>query len=95
MQTATIVPDLRGEHHHIHLAASGAPTLDVTIQFADEASRVFTAYRDKYEFGASEMKRGCGNIYDSRNHLVGRISFNGRIWDAKGNPVESALTLQP
>jgi len=88
MQITTTVPDLRGEPHHIHLAASGAPTLDVTIQFADEASRIFSAYRDQYEFGASEMKARCGNIYNSQNRIVGRISYNGRIWNADGKPAE-------
>jgi hypothetical protein len=34
------------------------------------------------------MKAGCGNIFNSRNHLVGRISYNGRIWDANGNLIE-------
>jgi len=87
MQTTAIIPDLRGEPYHIHLAASGAPTLDITVQFADEAARVFSTYRETYGFGASEMKARCGNLYDSRKRLVGRISYNGRIWDAKGNPL--------
>ena len=42
----------------------------------------------KYEFGASEMKARCGNIYNSQGALVGKISYNGRIWDARGEPVE-------
>jgi hypothetical protein len=84
------ITDFRTEGHYVHLAASGAPTFNISVQFADEASEVFSAYRDRYEFGASEMKAGCGNIYDSRNCLVGRISYNGRIWDADGNAVECA-----
>jgi hypothetical protein len=95
MQITPTVPDLRGEPHRIHLAASGAPTLDVTVQFAEEASKVFSAYREKYEFGASEMKARCGNIYDSHNRLVGRISYNGLIWDTNGNPVQSAPDPRP
>lgn len=94
MQTKTIIPGPHAEPHHIHLAASGAPTLDISIQFADEASKVFSAYREKYEFGASEMKDRCGNIYNSRNQLVGRISYNGRIWDANGNPVDRGTDPQ-
>jgi hypothetical protein len=34
------------------------------------------------------MEAGCGNIYNSFGELVGRISYNGRIWDASDNPVE-------
>jgi hypothetical protein len=76
------------EFHHIHFAAMGAPTLDISIQFADEASRVFSAYREKHGFGASEMENGCGDIYDAADNLVGRVSYNGRIWDVNGSLVE-------
>jgi hypothetical protein len=95
MQIKTIIPDLQAEPHRIHLAASGAPTLEIPVQFADEASKVFSAYREKYEFRASEMKDRCGNIYNSRNQLVGRISYNGRTWDAKGKPVDRGTDPQP
>jgi hypothetical protein len=88
MQTKPMALDLSGELHHIHLAASGAPTLTIAVRFADDASKVFSAYREKYQFGASEMKTGCGNIYNSRNLLVARISYNGRIWDVNGSVVE-------
>lgn len=73
------------ETHQIYLAAIGAPTLRIPVRFADEASKLFSAYRDLYAFGASEMKPGCGNIYNSEDLLVGRISYNGRIWDANGD----------
>lgn len=90
---------ISSEEHYIHLSASGVPTLNIAVQFADQASNVFCAYRDRYEFGASAMKAHCGNIYDSRDCLVGRISYNGRIWDSRGNPVEcdetSPLPQQP
>ncbi|HEY2471842.1 MAG TPA: hypothetical protein VGI45_28920 [Terracidiphilus sp.] len=88
MKVRTLAPILQLEPHYIHLAANGAPTLDIPVQFADEASRLFSAYRDQYNFGASEMKARCGNIYNSRKHLVGRISYNGRIWDANDNLIE-------
>lgn len=84
------IAEVSSEQHYIHLAASGTPTFDIRVRFADEASGVFSAYRDRYQFGASDMKARCGNIYDSQNCLVGRISYNGRIWDANGKPVECA-----
>lgn len=88
MSNSMRIAELRNERHYIHLAASGAPTFNIHIQYADEASKVFSAYRDRYEFGASAMKAGCGNIYDSKNRVVGRISYNGRIWDPNGEPVK-------
>ena len=72
----------------IRLAVIGAPTLSIPVQFADEASRVFCAYREKYQFGASEMDAGCGNIYNLQGAIVATISYNGRIWDALGKPVD-------
>lgn len=83
-----VSPNWSSDAHRIHLAAFGAPTLDIPIQFADIAAALFCAYREKYYFGASEMRPECGNIYDSQNHLVGKISYNGRIWDAQERPVE-------
>ena len=88
MHDKYFIQDLRTEQHYIHLAADGAPALDVPVKFADEASRVFCAYRDAYDLGASEMEGRCGYIYNSKNQLVGRISYNGRVWDATGNSVE-------
>jgi hypothetical protein len=76
------------EFHHVYLAAGGAPSLNIGVQFADQASKVFCAYRERYQFGASEMEAGCGNIYNSLGVLVGHVSYNGRIWDASNNPVE-------
>ena len=88
MQREDIAPVPFAEPHHIHLAATGAPILDITIEFADQASKAFTAYRERYGFGASEMEPGCGNIYNSRGQRTGSISYNGRIWDASGRLVE-------
>ncbi len=88
MKVRTLAPNFQSEAHYIHLAAIGAPSMNIAVQFADEASRIFSAYRDKYKFGASEMKARCGNVYNSRNGRVGRISYNGRIWDANDNLVE-------
>jgi hypothetical protein len=87
MPTEPVKTDF-GKTHRVRLAAVGAPALDITVTFADEASKVFCAYRDQYEFGASDMEPSCGNIYDSEGSLVGRISYNGRIWDGQNNPVE-------
>ena len=74
--------------HRLHLAAAGAPSFDLPVRYADEASRCLSAYREKYDIGASDMSARCGNIYDAQNRLVARISYNGRIWDADGNPVD-------
>jgi hypothetical protein len=84
MKSVPLVPASR---HHIHLAAIGAPTLNISVSFADEASKVLSAYRDNYSLGASAFSPKCGNMYNAQNLLIGRVSYNGRIWDAQGNPV--------
>ena len=92
MKVTSTVPGLRGEPHHIHLAASGAPTLDVRVQFAEEASKIFSAYREKYEFGASEMKARCGNIcYDLPKTA---LSAESPTTDAYGIPMEIPWSWQ-
>ena len=88
MKISARVSEPQVEFHHVYLAADGAPSLNIGVQFADQASKVFCAYRERYQFGASEMEAGCGNIYKSLGVLVGHVSYNGRIWDASNNPVE-------
>ena len=88
MKKSARVSELQVEFHHVYLAANGAPSLSIAVQFADQASKVFCAYRERYQCGASEMEAGCGNIYNSLGVLVGHISYNGRIWVASGDPVE-------
>lgn len=88
MKISARVSEPQVEFHHVYLAAGGAPSLNIGVQFADQASKVFCAYRERYQFGASEMEAGCGNIYNSLGVLVGHVSYNGRIWDASNNPVE-------
>lgn len=88
MKISSRVSSPQVEFHHVYLATHGAPSLSIPVQFADQASIVFCAYRERYQFGASEMEAGCGNVYNSIGVLVGHISYNGRIWDASGNPVE-------
>ena len=76
---------LNHKRFYVHLEAEGAPTLNLSIQFADEASRVFVEYRERYGFGASGMKPRCGHIFTESQQFLGKISYNGRIWDADGN----------
>ena len=49
MQVKTLVQELCDTPHYIHLEALGAPTLDVPVQFADEAAKLFAAY-ERVEF---------------------------------------------
>jgi hypothetical protein len=58
----------------------------VRVRSLREASMCFAAYRDAFGFGASNMREGCGDVRQGRR-LVGRISYNGRIWDPKGRPL--------
>jgi hypothetical protein len=74
--------------YFIHLGALGAPSMVLQISFADHASQLFAAYRDQYQFGASDMEDDCGFITNSENVVIGRISYNGRIWDAVGRFIE-------
>ena len=38
------------------------------------------AFKDKHHIASSEMKRGCGDIYEN-DVVVARVSYNGRVWE--------------
>lgn len=69
------------------IAFMGHVRMTVRVSSLDEASKCFAAHRDGFGFGASHMRKGCGDVREGRK-LVGRISYNGRIWDANGKPVD-------
>lgn len=75
---------MKREGYRIHLAAAGCKTFDLMVIDSISASEVFCQYRDSHDLGASDMKRGCGNVTDINGNLVARISYNGRVWDANG-----------
>lgn len=71
----------------ITISFTGHPRIDIPVSSLLEASKCFAAHRDGFGFGASAMRTGCGDVRIGRK-LVGRISYNGRIWDASGKPVD-------
>jgi hypothetical protein len=76
---------------YIYLAAGGCAILRIPVESADMASAMFQRYRDQNCIGASDMKTGCGNIYANDGTLVAKVSYNGRIWDAKGQLLQEPV----
>lgn len=76
----------------IRIAWRGLPTKTIPVQFADEASAVFCAIRDDGGFGASDMKQGCGDLLDTAGNVMGRISYNGKIWIGAGEESQILAT---
>jgi len=74
----------------LYLAAKGCPTLRIRVPDSESASLLFAKYRDYYGIGASEMKRNCGNVYDSTGDVIARISYNGRVWNERGELMHEA-----
>jgi hypothetical protein len=74
----------------LYLAATGCPTLRIPVRDSETASFLYTKYRDFYGLGASEMKRNCGNVYDSSGTVIARISYNGRAWNGRGELMHEA-----
>ena len=56
----------------------------VVVPSVEEAQALFVRLRDASGEGVSTF--GEGSVY-SAGKLVARISYNGRVWDAAGNPV--------
>jgi len=65
----------------------------VPVKTLDEARKVWIAFRDTADgenggmFGASDMKRGCGE-YREGGVVVARVSYNGRMWAADGSEIK-------
>ncbi len=68
----------------LYLAANRCPTLQIRVRDSESASFLFTQHRDSHGLGASDMEPNCGNVYDSAGALVARISYNGRVWNERG-----------
>jgi hypothetical protein len=69
----------------LKLAAIGCATMKVAVSDAEQVIEIWSRYRDGNGIGASDMKRGCGDLVDVKGKKVGRVSYNGRIWDVAGN----------
>lgn len=76
---------MKRDGYQIYLAARNCPTHRLMVVDSISASEVFCQYRDSFGLGASDMKKGCGNVTDQSGKLIARISYNGRVWDADGN----------
>lgn len=74
----------------LYLAAKGCPTLRISVSDSETASFLLTQYRDFYGLTASDMKRRCGNVYDSKGIMIAHISYNGRVWNERGELMHEA-----
>lgn len=63
----------------LRISFKGLANQLIPVEFADDASRIFSAIRDANGFGASDMKNGCGDLLEN-GRIIGRISYNGRVW---------------
>jgi hypothetical protein len=77
---------VKGERYFVKIAWRGAPTELVPVRTPEEASDIFQQTRDQFGFGSSDMKPGAGDIVTSSGKVVGRISYNGRIWPLGSDP---------
>ena len=60
----------------------GVPSKKVRVRSADQASAAVRAYIDTYGLGASNWTGG--DIRESSGKLIGRVSYNGRVWTPDG-----------
>jgi hypothetical protein len=67
---------------------SDAPREQVAVATLEEASSRVREYIDRYQLGASQFTGGDVFVrLGARNKNVGRISYNGKIWnDSKPYP---------
>jgi hypothetical protein len=65
----------------------GSKPIKVQCVNLKEAADKWNEFRDKHNFGASMMQKGCGDVRVN-GKLCNRISYNGRVWTVGRNPVE-------
>lgn len=66
---------------YLLLESTTSPLKKVQVQDAEQASRILSAYRDRNGYGQSDFTRRTGQLVDSRGTVIGRVSYNGRVWD--------------
>jgi len=49
-----------------------------------DAVKIFCAWRDRNELGGGNITGRCGFIVDAGGEVLGRISYNGRVWNDAG-----------
>lgn len=55
-------------------------TQTVEVENLAEGRKTLREWIESHDLGAGNMTRNCGKIYN-QNVLVGRFSYNGRLWD--------------
>jgi hypothetical protein len=73
----------------IHVEGLKAQT--ITAPTMQEAGKNFRDYFEMNDLGASSMHGDCGKLYrtvDGKQEHIGRISYNGRLWDLLGNEIQ-------
>lgn len=77
-----------GRKGYILLEAEGAPTIKKPVSDAEQASRALEQYRDQHGLGSSDFTENTGNLVEEgTGNIIGRVSYNGRVWDENNNPV--------
>jgi hypothetical protein len=62
----------------------------VAVETLDEASRVVRAYITRNGLGGGNFP--TAPVTDERCRKVAQVSFNGRVWDLDGKPIELATS---
>lgn len=71
--------------YYLNLSAVGCKSHSIRVTDSENAVFVFCDYRDHNGLGASDMKRDCGKVTDSKGSLVATICYNGRVKRADGS----------
>ena len=61
----------------------------IEVEDLMEAQQVYCEQRDESGEGATTFPPG--QVFCDPRTLVARISYNGRVWDPKGEPIEDPI----
>jgi hypothetical protein len=92
MTTTELVKPIKG---YLVLSAVGTKPEKIFVSDAAQAVAIWNKWRDSNRFGGSDLKRDSGNLVDDKGKTIAKISYNGKIWDYKGekNWTDKAILL--
>lgn len=76
------------------LHRAGHASENVHVYSLSEASACVTAFQRKYALGASECGSFHGGVYKD-NAMLYWVSYNGRVWRARGSSANDGLVYDP
>lgn len=82
-EAATLLAERIGSRTILRLSRGSKVLIDIPVDTVNEASAIWSAYRDARGFGASTAPRADLMVDGVKR---GHVSYNGRVWEGEYRP---------